>query len=244
MSTIKNFFNLLIDTPKKIKNFVHYVRNHTHIDQKIDRVGLALTSGAGHVGLLYTKGGNLRLLHVTGDMRLKDQDPPHDYHYFSIPISDINILDNISALCRRILRNNPNGFPYGWGEPRNAFDHHGSPSQEVKQKGLTCAAFVCAIFDIEYKPILHYDSWESRPSDTNKQQEAAIIFINLASEARRAGDFASVRQYTAAHQRIMNNIGAFRYAPSEVVTGAINSPPPLKCRVAERLGCHIVKLIN
>lgn len=166
--------------------------------------------GWNHAAIVFTDIGSpdLRLLHLGGNYDFSNE--PLEPEYRLVPCNDFSDdeLDLLAELARNLWKQSGSGIPYN-------FDYDGTRAFDLDLsfmadggRGLTCATFVLAFFELFGLAIVDVDSWRFRSADLRWQK---IIF----------GVFE--KDLSPEHaERMKANIGkAARFRPEEVI-GSVN----------------------
>jgi hypothetical protein len=97
-----------------------------------------------------------------------------------------------------------------------------------KDRGLTCATFVLAIFATRGIPLLRTEEWPPRPDDEAWQRAVVEMLREGGAEAEH---IAAVEQ----------EIGCARFRPEEVAAAGTSSELPASFGYASRVGEAIVR---
>src|SRR3990172_8169920 len=128
----------------------------------------AVEAGQQHVGILHKEEAlnEVKLAHLAWHNQLKDIQPRDSYLWIDLPIP-ARRTRQVAARCRQILRANWRGIPYAFSPPNDCFDlETGGFLFGPSRAGLTCAAFVLAVFDAAGIRLAKYNTWpEQRTAD-------------------------------------------------------------------------------
>lgn len=209
-------------------------------ESKLKHSGVAIrNSGRGrHVGLIFKREGEWRMLHMGWHHQLDDESIPNSdgQHLWVDPepaIDEIR-LENLAAYCRLVSeRNVDKGLPYGFSEPKNWFDPSSGEARSAPDgKGLTCASFVLAVFSANGLPLINEDTWKIR--DDDKDYHEWVIEC-----------LGRTRGVTDDHiKRLRESLPTIRYRPEEVAGAAASDPIPADFAPCCKFGMEIIQLLN
>lgn len=171
-----------------------------------------------HTGILYTdpESSEVKLLHLAWHFDLRLQSPSDKYLWVD-PLINPNRLRQVSAICRMILRANPQGIPYAFSLPHDAFDSEtGRFLIGPTRLGLTCATFVLAVFEAAGLRLIKFDGWPSREPEDSNWQNDILYKLSTADPVPDPEHIEGVR----------NEIGACRFRPEDVAGASICKPLP------------------
>ena len=195
----------------------------------------AVSSAQRHIGLVYSKGENLWLLHLAWHYDLRNEFLGPTYflveHKFTPPR-----MRQVAARCRQIAKANPRGLPFAFSYPNGCFDGEtGRYLFASSQIGLTCATFVLAVFEVAGLKLLEMESWRERDDDDQWQQ-------GVLSHLRGGLDDGKVTQ-SHIHD-VERQVGAFRCRPEEVAGSTASETHPIQFELAVRLGEQVLARMN
>lgn len=175
----------------------------------VDVFGVAFREfqpGWHHAALVFSVIGEpgLRLLHLGGNYDFRNDPIEEGYQIVPCPDFTPDELDLLSVQASRLWKQTGKDIPYN-------FDYDGTQAFNIDLsflseggRGLTCATFVLAFFNLYGYRIVDVPSWQFRPEDVRWQQ---LMFRHL--EAQLGPEHAA---------RMKANIGtAARFKPEEVV---------------------------
>lgn len=168
---------------------------------------LAITSvgdSSTHSGMLYSgPEGQPFLLHLADDLDLRNA-PPGDRYFWLQSTLNQSRRKLMAALCQRIPTSE-SLLRYGFDRSGIKIDAStGTVTPGVDGKGLTCASFILAFFEVFGLRLLREDEW---PTGVNRAWvEASALRIE------RQGN--STDEHLEA---LRSDVGASRFTPEEVV---------------------------
>jgi len=206
----------------------------------IEGVGIAVgVTGPNqrHTGLLHldSESGTLLMLDLAWDFVLCNR-PPQDafgggFVWVDPAVLPRRRLKQVAAVCRKVWRaNGRRGIPFGFNSPSNCFDEAtGAFLLGPTRLGLTCAAFVLAVFHYARLPLVKYETWpRDRRGDREWQERIVSILEHRGAEPDRI-------------RALRSDVGAVRYRPEEVAGAATVSALPAEFEIAEQRGQQIVQ---
>ena len=173
-----------------------------------------------HCGIAFKEKDKYNALHLAWHFVLR-----HDIsiksefkNYIWIQSSIHNMRQNaIGAMCRRIIKRNQNGIPYGLLYNGGIFTNNGLLTLFEEENGLTCATFVLAVFSSCGINLINLSSWPTRDEDRIWHNE---IIQTLEETSQRSN-------ITTEHiNNVRNEIGCSRYKPEEVGASSIFNDLP------------------
>lgn len=190
--------------------------------------------GQRHAGILHKEEvvNEVRIAHLAWHDQLKDGQPKDAYLWVDPPIPTLRARQ-VAARCRQILRANKRGIPYAFSPPNDCFnDESGGFLFGPTRAGLTCAAFVLAVFDSAGIRLADYNTWpKNRTGDLEWQQ---FVIEQLEQCGASAEHLALVEK----------EIGAVRYRPEDVAGCAAADKLPCPFLVAEPLSYKILNSLQ
>jgi hypothetical protein len=143
---------------------------------EIDLVAVGIFSSRTHIGLLHKVpvDGNeavetVKLLHIGwyNDWGDSEEAAKQCTFWVALGLSPEQAI-LVSEMCKLVAkRNSERQLAFGiGGNPERIFDEHGDFIPDAAKKGITCAAFVLAIFHRSGFPLARYAEWPVRQDDT------------------------------------------------------------------------------
>lgn len=145
--------------------------------QTVASIGIAVYAGLTHVGMLYriSEQQSAEVLHLAWHRRLKSEPPTDECVGWVRPRIEPDRAAAIAALCRRIWRNNGRDqVTFSFSRPSGYFDFEGKQIKGPAKAGLTCAAFVLAVFDAAKFPLVLEDQWPP-PDATDIERQNSLL---------------------------------------------------------------------
>ena len=208
---------------------------------KLGLIGIAITrinDTQHHIGILLKDNsfGTIRFLHLAWHLIL-EFDEIHSSNFnptnylFTIPNLPKGRDAQLVAACKKIWKkNNDDGIPYGFNEPKFSFDEATGAFLFGETKlGLTCSTFILAVFEHVGVNLINYQTWKDRPDD---------------DEWRIATAKRIEQRYPEHAQLILNSPHAPRYRPPDVTVAAALFPPPLIFNQAVEHGNQVIMQLN
>lgn len=177
--------------------------------QTVNGVGIALYTGLAHVGLLYrvSEQQSVEILHLAWNRDLRSQAPTDKCAYWVRPEIEPDRAAAIAALCRRIWKNNSEKqITFSFTRPSGFFDFDGNQIKGPAKAGLTCAAFVLAVFDAAKFPLVIESDW---PTPTKEDIDQQQDFLKILREQTENATEEDIKQCEA-------ECGNIRFRPLEV----------------------------
>lgn len=188
-----------------------------------------------HVGLLYKRNGQVRVLHLAWDNDLQDEWTWE--RLWAVPEAEPEKLFLVGAWCQRILNRfraqkrakHESPLPYGFRFDQSRFTETGLRLGS-KAIGLTCSTFVLAILNAVGVQLVDENSWPIRTTED-------IAFLENLTVLQRP-DMAKLKA------SLMSEVleGCPRIRPEELVAACATAPPvmfvacePESKRVLEKL---------
>lgn len=172
----------------------------------------SLSPNQRHLGILHRDptAGETRLLHLAWHHELRDQVPGKAYVWVNPPIPGPR-LRQVAAMCRLVDRRNPDGIPYAFSAPNDCFDEQtGKFLFGPTNHGLTCATFVCAVFESVGLKLLDFENWPVDRDGDREWQEAILT-------ALKSGPSPASPEHI---QAVRDEIGSVRIRPEQVAGAA------------------------
>lgn len=201
----------------------------------IEHVGIGIRNvepNQQHVGILYrdreTK--QVMFLHLALHRDLRLQLPDERYLWID-PDIDAYRLRQVAAICRQLWDQNGSDIPFGFGAPNDCFDEQTFEFLiRPTLLGLTCATFVCAVFQRAGLQLLAYESWPPRSDDVEWQQHVIGILERAGADP----------EHIAA---LRGQVGAVRIRPEEVAAAAALAPHPVAFNEASKVAEQILNIL-
>lgn len=190
--------------------------------------------GQQHAGILHKEEvlNEVRLAHLAWHNQLRDDHPKDSYLWIDPPIPTLRARQ-VAARCRQILRANKRGIPYAFSPPTDCFDHEtGGFLFGPTRVGLTCAAFILAVFDSAGIRLADYSTWPQRRDGDCEWQQFVIEQLKQGGASLEHMDL------------VKREIGAVRYRPEDVAGCAAADKLPCPFLVAEPLSQEILKSLQ
>jgi hypothetical protein len=187
---------------------------------------VVITSCRQHVGLLYRTTDPPSSGHMVLDLLLSERVRSEDFdslRYVVIASPDFGDGQDqpkqatVAALCRRISKlYAQDRFPYGFSSPKGFLDAGGYRVEGDENYGLTCAAFVLAIFDAADARLIDYESWPlPLEHDIDFQEWASACIQKRTPDPKEAVKRAK-------------GIGNRRFTPMQVTAAAAANYVPVQ----------------
>ena len=185
-----------------------------------------------HAGIIFRSGsGEMKLLDIDINGRISANPAsarPFDKYAWAIPQFPPLALEQLAAYCEHLGNKSPNvGYSFRLLHDTLLVDDGHDITLEGAN-GLTCATFVIAVFQSNYRHLVDIASWEHRDEDDQKQREM-VAFME-----KNAG-----RYYGLTRERIdaaRSEIGCLRYRPEETVGACLVGDHPTRMEKAAPAG--------
>jgi len=203
--------------------------------QTVAHVGIAVYSSQTHVGLLYRVSENksVEILHLAWHRRLKSEPPTPECVYWVRPEILADRAAAIAAFCRRVWKNNQRGqITFGLGRPSEYFDFAGKPIRGPAKSGLTCAAFVLAVFDGARFPLVK-GPWPPADAEDVARQKELLEMLKKTPDATPK-DIEGFNK----------EIGSVRFRPLEVAGAGTSEQFPATYDFAKGMSIEIELLME
>jgi hypothetical protein len=159
-----------------------------------------------HCAILFDRAGTTTLLHLAWNYRLSVGNVETRYWWAETGLLSPN-RKLLAVIADRIATAKPR-IPYGLDRDVLAIEPEtGKLIPGPEGKGLTCAAFILAVFESAGFKLLSENQW---PEDANRDWQTWIV-ANLADDTE-----ATTEQVAA----VARDIGSRRFTPTEVVGSA------------------------
>lgn len=204
--------------------------------QTVTSIGIAVYSSLTHVGLLYrvSEQQPVEILHLKWHRLLASEPPPEDCVCWIRPEIAADRADAIAAQCRRIWKcNGRNQITFSFGRPTGYFDFSGNQIKGSAKSGLTCAAFVLAVFDAAKFPLVLESDWPPPTAeDFGRQNE-------LLESLKETRDFTAEDEKTYKAE-----IGNVRFRPLEVAGAGTADQFPATHQFSQMMAAQIEDIIK
>src|ERR1700722_13657039 len=202
---------------------------------KMGFVAVAINIFGTHLGLLYrlNMAEPIRFLHLAWDHDLKnelfDSAKPEIYFWTRIAIDPLR-EQHVAQECEDVFVGNPDGIPYGFGEPFGRYDDTGKFIASSGCVGLTCSSFVASVLEGAGVSIIDRNGWGVSCND------AAFfdwVIRMLRGEfpdrpkAKRESHVPAIQAQIAA--------GAYRYQPMQIAGAATSEIIPVSFQEVVKL---------
>ena len=210
----------------------------------MQQIAVAVYPDHGHIGLLHReevaaplqsnigKLSIIKLLHFAWHERWECTTDTADVAFWINPDVEIEQAELIAGYCRLIpLRNAAQKIAFGFGRPDLFFNDNWQVSDEAAKTGITCAAFVLAVFHRAGARLLNYDEWKAREEDKPK-------LIEILNGLRRTAGVSV--EHIRCHEAGVET-GQVRFRPLEVAGAAWSKDRPIGLAAAERIAGELAE---
>lgn len=193
-----------------------------------------------HVGILYRgekygSGDSFSLLHLPWHFRPVNEDRPHPVYAWIDPQCARSRGRQLSAICRKVARENVRGIPYGFSPPNDCFNKKTFAFELGPNRyGLTCSTFVLAIFELAGLRLVAEESWpKNRPEDAQWRE----MIIESLRRSRKPNVDAHITL-------LRNDSSTVRFRPEEVAGAAACENNPAAFEHASSQAIHIIEVLT
>jgi len=204
--------------------------------QTVVHLGIAIRKNGKHIGILYRKNQkeSVEILHLMWWKKLASEVPTSDYTYWIRLGIERDRAAAIAGLCRRIWKQNRHDMPtYSLGSFKNYFQSDGRRITGPAVSGLTCAAFVLAIFHAAKLPLIRDEEWPRPGPDDLGFQKWVVEQLRITDGVPQA-DIAQCE----------SEIGGVRFRPLEVAGAATSDQLPASYSFSKAAASQIGLLLT